>query len=138
MSSMTAPATASGSPSVIVRAAGPATTSSKGPLSVTQASNVLDATHDVAGRYRLLGASELSQAWAVGEDDGSSKDSRSSGLISTAAGDPFRVIVTRSCSRWTRSTNSERRSRTVRNGSVLMAQIVPRGCRQPRRFASTA
>ena len=56
----------------------------------------------------------------------SSKLSRSSGLIRTAAGRPLRVTTTRSCSRSTRSTNSENRSFTLRRESVVTATIVPR------------
>ena len=72
---------------------------------------------------RSLTASESLRSSSV-----SSKLSRSSGLIKTAAGRPLRVTTTRSCSRSTRSTNSENRSFTFRSESVVMATIVPRCC----------
>jgi excisionase family DNA binding protein len=46
--------------------------------------------------------------------------------MSTAAGRPFRVTTIRSCSRSTRSTNSEKRSLTLRSESVAIVTIVPR------------
>ena len=57
----------------------------------------------------------------------SSRLARSSVLMSTIAGRPLRVTTTRSCSRSTRSTYSEKRSFTVRSASVVMATTVPRG-----------
>ena len=47
--------------------------------------------------------------------------------MSTIAGRPFRVTTTRSWSRSTRSTYSEKRSFTVRSASVVTATTVPRG-----------
>ena len=46
--------------------------------------------------------------------------------MSTAAGDPFRVIVTRSWWLLTRSMNSENRDLTSRSDSLDMHTIVPR------------
>ena len=56
----------------------------------------------------------------------SSRLSRSTGFMRIAAGRPLRVTTTRSCSRFTRSTNSENRSFTLRRESVVMATVAPR------------
>ena len=48
----------------------------------------------------------------------SSRLSRSSALISTAAGLPLRVTTMRSCWRWTRSTSSEKRAFTAASDNV--------------------
>src|SRR5260221_9677655 len=45
----------------------------------------------------------------------------------TAAGRPLRVTTTRSWCVAARSTKSDRWSRTLRSGSVVIATIVPRG-----------
>ncbi len=63
----------------------------------------------------------------------SSIDSRSSGLMRTAAGVPLRVMTIRSWWLWTRSTKSEKRSLTVLSDSVVMGTIVPRIIRLPGR-----
>ena len=65
-------------------------------------------------------------SWSLNSSSVSSRLSRSSGLIKTAAGRPLRVTTIRSCSRSTRSTNSENRSFTLRSESTVMATIVPR------------
>jgi len=70
--------------------------------------------------------SSLMASWSPSSSRVSSRLPRSSGLINTAAGRPFRVTTMRSCSRSTRSTNSENRSFTFRRESVVMVTIVPR------------
>ena len=60
----------------------------------------------------------------------SSRLSRSSGLISTAAGLPLRVTTTRSCWRSTRSTSSEKRAFTAASDIVLgMTTILAKSTR---------
>ena len=92
-----------------------------------QRSDGLHPAHHVVLDAGPVCLSELFHGLAVAEHCQSlpSSDSRSSGLMRTAAGEPLRVMTTRSWWALTRSMNSEKRSRTVRSDSLAMGTIVP-------------
>ncbi len=114
-SSMTAAATASGRSSLIVRAAGPETRSSYGLLTPSVGEG-----HELRQPRECCPPCGLPPAPLGCREQPHGRRA----LISTAAGRPLRVTRTRSCSRWTRSTYSEKRFLTVRSDSVVMATIV--------------
>ena len=132
--SITAVATASGSRSVSARRAGGVTTSSYGSCCSVNGRG--------GGRRRCRGQRRRwhrrhrprgcrpSASGSLRTAMVSSSSARSAGLITTAASRPLRVMMTRSCWCSTRSTTSDRWSRTERSGSaVVMDTIVAH--RQP-------
>ena len=125
--SITAVATASGSRSVSARRAGGVTTSSYGSCFVNGQGGGRRQCRGQHRRWhrrhrprgcRPVPRSRSERRWFP------SSSARSAGLITTAASRPLRVMMTRSCWCSTRSTTSDRWSRTDRSGSAVVMDTI--------------